>query len=168
VRRLVDAAAAALLATVVLGGVLVLQPVGRDLALHVYLLALAAIAMSVAVSVARAAVPVAARSPFAEALRRRPPEPQRPPQLERIERAVTLGVANTYDFHARLRPVLRDVAAARLARSGVDLDTLAGRAAVGDDAWELLRPDRPPPDERFARGIEPQQLRSLVDMLETL
>ena len=81
-----------------------------------------------------------------------------------MERGVTLGVAHAFDFHARLRPLLRDVAAARLALSrGIDLDSPAGRAALGEEAWELLRPDRPAPDDRFGPGVPAERLRALVD-----
>ena len=34
--------------------------------------------------------------------------------------------------------------------------------------WELLRPDRPDPDDRFAPGIEQAELRALVSDLERM
>ncbi len=168
-RRVLDLLGSLVLATIVLVALLVVHPFGRELALHLYLVALAAIAMAGAVSATHAATPPARRSAFDEALRRRPAAPERPAQLERTERAVTLGVANAYDFHARLRPMLREVAAARLGRArGVELDSPAGRAALGEPAWELLRPDREPPDARYGRGLDAQRVRELVAMLETL
>ena len=168
-RRVFDLLGLAALTTIVLGVLLVLRPFSRELALHLYLLALGAIVMLGAVAATRAAVPERRRSAFDAALRHRPPADARPPQLERLERAVTLGVAGAFDFHARLRAVLRDVAVTRLAvERGIDLDSPAGRAALGDEAWELLRPDREPPDDRFAAGISPARLRALLDRLESL
>ena len=76
------------------------------------------------------------------------PEPAGPvPQLAKVEREVTLAIGNAYDFHSRLLPHLREIAGARLERRGQrpGPDTL-GRW------WELLRPDRPEPSERFAPG----------------
>jgi hypothetical protein len=162
-RRLLDLAGTTVLVTVVFVALLVLQPFGRELALHLYLLALGGLVMLAAV----AALPSRARSGFDAALGRQPPEPRRPPQLERTERTVTLGVANSFDLHARLRPLLREIAAARLARRGIELDSPRGREALGEDAWELLRPDRPVPHDRFAAGVEEQRLRRLVEFLET-
>lgn len=168
-RSLVDLAGLLALTTLVLGVLLVLHTLDRDLGLHLYLLALGAIVMLAALRATRAALPERRRSPFEAALRRAPLADARPPQLERVERSVTLGTSLAYDFHARLRPLLREAARARLAvRRGVDLDSPAGRAAVGEDAWELLRPDREPPDDRFGPGLDPARLRRLVELLETL
>ena len=56
------------------------------------------------------------------------------------------------------------------ARRGIDLDAdpEAARRALGDETWELLRPDREPPEERFGRGLELASLRSVVGSLEAL
>ena len=35
---------------------------------------------------------------------------------------------------------------------------------LGDDAWELLRPDRPPPADRTAPGLSLRRVRELVDL----
>jgi hypothetical protein len=169
VRRALGLLGPLAVATAALGALLVLQPFSRQLAVHLYLVAVAAIVLAAAVGATTAALPARSRSSFDAALRRREPERRRPEQLERIERTVTLGTTTAFDFHARLRPLLREVAAARLARArGVELDSPAGRAALGEDAWELLRPDREPPDDRFAPGLDPQRLRSLVATLEGL
>jgi hypothetical protein len=39
---------------------------------------------------------------------------------------------------------------------------------LGPVAWGLVRPDRPAPDDRRAKGIEPGQLERVVDRLESL
>ncbi|HET8606627.1 MAG TPA: hypothetical protein VFL66_06310 [Gaiellaceae bacterium] len=157
------------LATVVLVALLLVNVVRRELVLHVYLLVVAALAMLGALAATRAAAPRGGRSAFETALRRVPPDDERPPQLARVERGVTLGVAHAFELHARLRPQLREAAEARLAvRRGIALDSPAARAALGDEAWELLRPDAEPPDDRFAPGVEPERLRRVVETLENL
>ena len=167
-RALLDLSAPVVLTTLVLGVLVVLDTVGRETALHVWLLVVCGVLMLATLRATRAAVPVR-RSPFELALRRPAPPDERPPQLERVERGVTLGVSLAQDFHARLRPLLREAARARLAVSrGVDLDSPAGRAAVGEEAWELLRPDREPPDDRFGPGVDRGELARLVDTLERL
>jgi hypothetical protein len=168
-RRLLDTAGAAVLATLVFVALLVLRPFGLELLVHLYLLVLAGVVLAGAAAAVRASTPARRESSFDAALRRGPPPQQRPAQLARVERFVTIGQANAYDFHARLRPLLREAADARLARTrGIALDSPAGRAAVGEDAWALLRPDREPPDDRHVRGLGAERLRELVEMLETL
>jgi hypothetical protein len=164
-RRLADLAGAAVLLTVVLVVLLVLRPISTDLTLHVYLLCITGLVLAGAL----AALPERGRSDFELALRRRTRAAERPPQLERVKRAVTLGVGSAFELHARLRPLLRDAAAARLAAGrGVDLDSPAGRAAVGEEAWEHLRPDREQPEDRFAAGVDEAALRRIVATLEEL
>src|SRR5207248_1997300 len=101
--------------------------------------------------------------PFEEALVEKRHAERTPAQAEQIERAVTLGVANAYDLQLRLLPHLREIAQCRLERSGrtPSPETL-GRW------WELLRPDRIDPVDRFAPGISPSDLRALVADLETM
>ena len=51
------------------------------------------------------------------------------------------------DAHTRLRPVLVEIAEARLVRRGLRLerDVEEARRLLGPAAWELVRPDRPAP-----------------------
>ena len=93
-------------------------------------------------------------SAFDAALTKRTRPVQRIPELERMEREVSLGLATAFDLHYRLRPRLRGVAAELLAaRRGIELDSNpdAARRALGDDTWEIVRGDLEPPRERFAR-----------------
>ncbi|HET7138102.1 MAG TPA: hypothetical protein VFI04_07080 [Gaiellaceae bacterium] len=138
-------------------------PGDRSLAIHVYLLFLGALVMLVVISAVGAAVPRPRRSELTRALDQRPAPPPAVPQLARVEREVTLALGSAYDLHARLLPDLREIAAARLERTGrrPGPDTL-GRW------WELLRPDRPEPRERFAPGIREADLRALISDLERL
>ena len=103
------------------------------------------------------------------------PRPQRPPerivQLESLARTLELAEASSFDLHNRLRPILREVAAARLARRGVSLDRQPERARdlLGVRAWELVRPDREPPAVgRLERGWSAAELRDVVDSLEAV
>ena len=138
-------------------------PGERRIAIHVYLLFLGALLMLVVVSAVAAAAPRSRRSDLAAALDERP-EPGGPvPQLAKIEREVTLAIGNAYDLHTRLLPHLREIAAARLERRG----QRPGPDTLGP-WWELLRPDRPEPSERFAPGIPERELRELVADLERI
>ena len=88
-----------------------------------------------------------------------------------MERQLVLGVADADHAHRRLLPLLRAAAAARLsARHGLELERRpdAARALLGDDTWELLRPDRPEPDDRNAPGLPMGQLRDVISTLERL
>jgi hypothetical protein len=55
-------------------------------------------------------------------------------------------------------------------RHGIDLDRRpqAARALLGEDAWDLVRPDRPAPDDSHSPGVTLQQVRAAVDRLEAL
>ena len=138
-------------------------PGDRHIAIRVYLLFLGALLMLVLVSAVGSTVPRAHRSDLRRALDARPAPPTAVPQLARVEREVTLGIASAWDLHARLIPHLREIATARLERTG----RRPGPDTLGE-WWDLLRPDRPEPTERFARGIGENELRRLVADLERL
>ena len=160
-----------LVATLVLATVLLAAPGRAGLATHVYALALAAIGLGYLLSALHDALPPRRPSPFDAALRTPRSSVQRIPELERMEREVALGLATAFDLHYRLRPRLRRIATALLrARRGIELDASpeAARRALGDDAWEIVRGDREPPQERFAAGVEIASLRRAVSALETL
>ncbi len=93
------------------------------------------------------------------------------PELARVEREVTLGVATAFDLHFRLRPRIREVAASRLAdRRGIDLERRpeAAREALGDAVWEIVRPDREPPRERHGPGLGLPGLRAVMEGLDRI
>ena len=73
-------------------------------------------------------------------------------------------------MHRRLRPLLRELAAARLRRRGVQLDHDGDRARelLGDELWEIVRPGRPMPADRFGPGLSGSELRRLVERLEAV
>ncbi len=159
------------LLTVVLLLLLVALPGRAEITIRVYVLLVAAFVLGQLLARLRRSLPEQGASPVDAALNRRPRKPERIPELEKIEREVTLGQATAFDLHFRLRPTLRRIASELLrARRGIDLDTSpeAARRALGDEAWELVRPDREQPLERFGRGIELASLRNVVASLEAL
>lgn len=102
--------------------------------------------------------------------RRRLPTDQ-PTELRRIEAALAVSPASAMQAHHRLRPVLREIAADRLrVRRRIDLDDdpVRAREALGDEAWALLRPDRPPPKDRVSPGPSMDRIERVVDRLESI
>jgi hypothetical protein len=96
---------------------------------------------------------------------------RRPASLVQIEHETALGVAGSFGLHFRLRPRLRAIAAGLLMsrrRIRLDEDTALARAALGDETWELLRPDRRPPEDRLGRGVPRAQLLRTIDALERI
>jgi hypothetical protein len=93
-----------------------------------------------------------------------------PAQLVRLERIIEWSGSNGLDAHTRLRPLLVEIAEVRLARRGLrlDRDVADARRLLGSIAWELVRPDRPPPRDREAPGIAPRDLEEILDALEAL
>ena len=126
--------------------------------------ALRLVLLGLLVAVTTAVPPRAAQRP-----RRRQLEATTLPQLDSITQAVSFAQASAFDLHYRLRPILREVAAARLARRGVVLDRepQRARALLGEPAWELVRPDREP-GERFERGWAEADLVKVLEGLESV
>jgi hypothetical protein len=162
-RHILDLGLLALLATIAAAYTALTHPDIRTTTLHVYLLFMGGLVMLGVVAGADNAVARRRNSRFDAALA----EPEEPPArlagLERMEREVTLARASSFDLHFRLLPHLREIAQARLERDGKapSPETL-GRW------WDLLRPDRPAPDDRFAPGISEADLSALVADLEKL
>jgi hypothetical protein len=89
---------------------------------------------------------------------------------EHLDRVVSAATSHAGELHLRLRPILREVAANGLRRRGVDLDAepQAAQELLAPETWELVRPDRPRPDDAFARGLTPARLNAVLDDLEAL
>jgi len=148
-----------------------LRPISTERILAAYVLVLAGIALAALTRLTRSASERPGPSQFEEALRARPLQPMRPPELVRTERELTLGTTNAGHLHLRLLPLLRACAAARLAVGhGIDLERRpeAARLALGEDTWELLRPDRPEPEDRNAPGVPLKRVGAVIDTLEGL
>ncbi len=170
-RAAIRAAQLPALLTVVLVVLLIVLPGSAELVLHVYALAIAAIALVHLVRSVRTAHPVGRASPFDAALRGRTLRDERLPELERVEREVSLGMATAFDLHYRLRPPLRRIAGELLAaRRGIDLDgsPQAAREALGDETWQIVRTDREPPRDRYGAGLALGTLHRVVTSLEAL
>lgn len=160
-----------MLATLTIGAFLVLRLRNTDLALHLYVVAMAACGtVALADRAFRGLHFDDGRSLIARLRRRRPRHyPERVRSLEELEHAVDFAVTTSFDVHYRLRPHLVRIAAHRLAaHRGISLEEqpTAARQVLGDELWALVDPDRPGPAERNAPGIPLARLRLLVDNLE--
>jgi hypothetical protein len=158
-------AGVALIATLVFVAVLSLRLVRTGLAEEVFLLALGALTLVGLVVATRGET--AQPSAFERALRPPPaPRPNRPLELDRLEREVTLGIGGAFHLRQKLLPQLRELAAQRLAdRRGTTLS----EATVSADAWDLLRPEGPDAyRDRYGRGVPVERLEALTDELERI
>jgi hypothetical protein len=159
-----------LLAAVTLGALLALRPLSTSRALAIWIVLVTGMVLVLLVRHSRRAH-TPRRSRFEAALRAVPETPAEPAELLRMERDLELGIAGAAHAHLRLLPLLRSVAEARLSsRHGIELDRRpeAARAVLGEDAWELLRPDRPEPADRFDPGVPREQVTALIETVESL
>ena len=154
---------------VVLAVVIAFLPGQTGLAVRVFALVLCAAALLLMLAALRRAYP------RERPLRRQEAREWRgravPGNLARLEQETVLGSAGSFDLHFRLRPRLRSLADDLLAaRRGVSLDRDPERARtlLGEGTWELVRPDRPAPEDRRARGLPINDLRRVVESLERL
>jgi hypothetical protein len=139
------------------------------LVLDLYLLFLGGVTLLALVRMTRVAQPGSAGSPFETALRESRSRAQRPPDLVRLEQHLTLAATTAFDVHYRLRPVIREIARQRLwAKHAIDLENDPKRAETLLPArtWDLVRPDRPSPADRFARGPGLLGVEAVVAELE--
>jgi hypothetical protein len=107
------------------------------------------------------------RRPRLRAARRRGSSPD----LAALDRLLNLSTASAEDVHVRLRPLVTEIARQRLAdHTGVrlDADPESARALLGEETWELVRPDRPRPADRRGRGLSAEWLHAVVTSLERI
>ena len=167
-RRLLRAAARLTLPTVALVFVIAFKPGHTGLALRIYALVAAGYVLLLAVAALRRELPPTTplRPRRSRKSRQQPPE-----TLDRLEQEVILGISGAFDLHYHLCPRIRGLARDVLAgRRGISLDDdpAAARLALGEEAWELVRPDRVSPQDRLARGIPPAELSRIVAALEAI
>jgi hypothetical protein len=165
-RPAVRALSFAALAAMGLGVVVLVSPGSPGLTVEIYLFVVAALVVAGVLLRVTEALPRAEPAPL-----ERPPRTQRVGQLESIARALELAEMSSFDLHNVLRPIVREIAAARLARHGVSLDRQPerARALLGTQAWELVRPDREVPAGRSGRsGSSRDELRAIVSSLEAI
>jgi hypothetical protein len=153
-------------ATVALLVALGIGPVSRERILAAYVLVLAGIVLAALTRVVRSTSELPPPSELEHALRPHRDEPMRPPELIRIEREIRLGMSSEWYLYKRLAPILRDAATAR----GIDFERrpAAARELLGDEVWELIRPDKPEPDHQTRSQLGYPQLRAAVESLERL
>jgi hypothetical protein len=162
-RHLLDLIVLFVFVTILCIYVVVAQPSIRDTVVRIYVFVVGGLLMLAIVAAAGDALPRRRVSDFDRALAEGVGKEKPLPELEKLNREVTLGTASAYDLHFRLLPHLREIAQCRLERGGhtASPETL-GRW------WELLRPDRPAPDDRSAPGITPADLRALIADLDRM
>lgn len=166
---LLRAARLLVLATLALVVVAAFLPGRLELAARIYALMLSGLVLLLAIAALRRAYPPA--TALRPKSRRRTERRRPPPTLARIEQEIALGVAGSFDLHHHLRPRLRTIAGALLGtRRGISLDgdPQSARRLLGDETWELVRKDRPPPEDRLARGLPPSTLHRVIDSLERI
>jgi hypothetical protein len=157
----------AVLATIGLLVARLFEPNRFELELDVYILVVGGVALLNVVILIREAYPAAPPvTQIARALEREEEEPTRLPELERVERELTMATATSFDLHTRFRPLARDIATARLAARGRKLEE--SEDELGEELWALVRPDRPIPTDRHGAGISPESVERVVDRLEAL
>lgn len=159
-------------ATVGVLAAVVFYPGRRSLELDVYVLFLGALGLAAGVRATRDASPDVHGTSLADELAD-PLDvlPQRPVELERMEREVYLSLGTSFHLYHRLRPMLREIAENRLrVRHGVDLEERPedAHALLGDAAWAWLRPDCPEPKDRWRSGPPISELTAVVDALERI
>lgn len=147
-----------------------ISPGRKELELDVFVLALGGVGLLVLAAELGRLAPTTDESLVEEALEPEPPEERPIADLLRLERELSMASARQFDLHYRLRPILRDVAAARLEQRGLDLDS--GRPVVqellGDELFELTAPEREPPKNRLAPGPGIEGLDRTITRLERL
>jgi uncharacterized membrane protein len=156
-RHLLDLIVMFFFISIISGYVVLAQPSLRSVTLHAYVFLVGGLLMLGLVAAAGDRVPHRHRSELAAALSASKRREKQLPEIEKLQREVTLAAASAYDLHYRLLPHLREIAQMRLSRSGKN----ANQETLGR-WWDLLRPDRPPPEDRFAKGISETDLRALV------
>jgi hypothetical protein len=164
----------AVLSLVALPIALVVAPGERSLLVRLELLAVGGCAVWALVHVLGRAAPPPPRTPLDPRHPPRATRPGPPSSLSTINRRLKLATIHAGDAHHWVRPLIRDIAADRLAlRRGLDIDpstssrTAEVQAILGPVAWELSRPSARPEDP-FAPGIGPAELEEAVTALERI
>jgi hypothetical protein len=159
------------LATAALVAVLVATSSRREIAVRVYVILVEVVGARLLVRALLRATWVPRPLPFDLAVQ---PDASRAPasasELGNIAQELGASTSRVMEPHYRLRR-LRTIAADRLAarhRVLLDEDIQRARALLGEEAWELLAPDRQPPEERFGPGLPIDRLARIVDAVEAL
>ena len=160
---------AVVLASIGLAGVTSAKPGYAALAVEAYVLFLGALGLAaLAKATAKTFEPATASRVLVP--KPRPPVDRRPDGLVRLERELEMATQSAFDSYFRLRPMLREVAATRLAFGAIDLDAEDGRAEalLDPEAWALVRPDAVRPVDHFAPGVRLADVARALDAVEAL
>jgi len=160
----------AAIATVALLVARLVAPGRKELELDVFVLVLGGFGLVVLASELKKMAPPAEGSLLQDALEPEPPEVRPIAELHRLERELSMAAARQFDLDHRLRPIFRDVAAARLERRGLSVDSPspAVRDLLGDDLAELVTRDHDPLADRLAPGPGLDGLDRTITRLERL
>lgn len=134
------------------------------LAAEITLIVLAGVAVATCVKLLPAPRPLRRRKAVSAA-------PSRPQQLVTLERLVTTAGPSAVSAHAYLRPLLIQIVSHRLVARGQTLDRMAettGREVLGDQLWDIVRPERPFPADRHGPGVQPQELGAMLEVIRRL
>ncbi len=162
------------LSLLVLPVALIAAPGERSLIVRLELLLIAGCALAFMVQLVGRAAPRPGPSPLDR--RRAPPSPRRrpPSTLSALDRRLKLATVHAGDAYHWIRPLVRQIAADRLAlRRGLEIDPVTParmsevQAILGPVAWELSRL-APRPDDPLARGIPAADLEEAVTGLERI
>jgi hypothetical protein len=126
-----------------------------------------ALALAAALAVATA---LQLRPARAQATTPRSPDDGLPVQLRRIAAELQESERSEFGVDRSLRPLLVPIATTRLGRRGVDMALAPQRARelLGDDLWEIVRPDRPAASNRVGGGLARDDLQTAIERLERL
>jgi hypothetical protein len=168
VGRLAKTALAAVVALVVL---LAIPRLSTPRALGIWVVLVTALVLVTLIRHSRGSGEPEPASRFEQALSERKRATARPEELLRMDRELVLGSADADHAYRRLLPLLRATAAARIAsRHGFELERRpeAARALLGEDVWDLLRPDRPAPEDRHGSGVPRDRIEAVIERVESL
>jgi hypothetical protein len=159
-------------ATATLVAAFLAAPAHRQLEVRVYVIVLEVVGARLLVRALVRATWVPGPLRFDLAMRPRVvPAAGRPSEPGQIVNELGAAASRALELHYRLRPRLRAIAADRLAANhGLDLDADPERSRhlLGEDAWDLLSPEREPPEERFGPGPGVEPLARIVGAVEAL
>jgi hypothetical protein len=74
---------------------------------------------------------------------------------------------SAHGVHVRLRPLLAEIAMARLGRRRM-LTNVEARALLGDELWDVVRPGRPWPHDPRGPGLSLDELTRMIERLDRL
>jgi hypothetical protein len=92
-------------------------------------------------------------------------------ELLDIEQRVSFAKVSEFDYQSRLRPVVRDIAAQRLAANWhihLSNDPGVAKERLGSDLWDEIQGSPSLIDPREQRGMTVPRLRAIVERLESI